>query len=225
MRASPFEPERRGRRRRPPRGPTYQPRRDSDPRRGEAEQPGPDHDASAVAGHRLRSYERAASEPRSRRGPAVRSAAVTSGMDVSTHPVPRRRSATGPPQTPPRSTTLSLVAPPGTSARARPSSAVGFHLVALALFHRARRRPVVARLVGTPLVSAHVRLRRSRAGGLVHGLARLGHRPSAQPVLLGRRQRPPRRQPVVEYVGARWSASCWLRSPGSSARSPPPTSR
>ena len=54
---------------------------------------------------------------------------------------------------------------------------------------------------GAPRLHPDLRLRRSGPRGLVHGLARLGHPPPAQPVLLGRGQRPRRRQPAVEHVG------------------------
>ena len=71
--------------------------------------------------------------------------------------------------------------------------------------HRALRaaggRPVVARVERASRLHAYLRVRRPGPGGVVHGLARLGHRPPAQPVLLGRGQRPRRRQPAVEHVG------------------------
>ena len=68
------------------------------------------------------------------------------------------------------------------------------------LLHSAHRRPVVARLVGPPLLDALLRMWRSGTGGLVHGLAGLGDRPSAQRLLLGGRERAARRQPALEHL-------------------------
>ena len=145
-------------------------------------------------------------------------------MDVSTHPAHDTPAADRPRgQTPARSPGdggADLQARPtvaGAPGRGRPRRSAST-LVALACF-------TVPAVVlwwhvwsGHPTVSADLRLRRPGAGGLVHGLARLGHHPPAQPLLLGRGQRPPRRQPACRTRRARWSASSlapvtWLFGP------------
>ena len=140
------------------------------------------------------------------KGPAVRSAAVTSGMDVSTHPVhdtssgePGRSDAV--PQT--GATARSGPRRPARSSRAGAEGGADrrFPPPGPCLFHRSRRAPVVARLVRPPFFVADLWVRRSGAGGLVHGLAGLGHHPRAQRVLLGSRQCPARRQPALEHLG------------------------
>ncbi len=159
------------------------------PRGGEAEETGSDDDATAVIGHdadhRNTPCRTSLDLVRTSfgRGPAVRSASVTSGMDVSTHPAAGPVTADpghhGDAEPPPGAEDLPPAALPEDHGRSQQVlRTIGFHVVALALLHRARRRPVVARLVGASVGGADVRVRRSGAGGLVHGLARLGDRPS-----------------------------------------------
>ena len=185
---------------------------------GEAEQPRADHDATAVLGHgddhrngSARRLGPAREGPRCTLGgsdgresrvdaPQVRHARHARGPRPFRRRHRRRhrrcrrgragaRGATGPDPTRPRQPRS-----PGGACRRLPR---GRHR----LLRRAGRRAVVARLVGAPVVDAHVRLRRPGAAGLVHGLARLGHGAPAQPVLLRRGQRARRRQPAVEHLG------------------------
>ena len=108
------------------------------PRRGEAEQPRPHHDALAVVGHTpiIRRGAGGASWPE---GPAVRSAAVTSGMDVSTHPThdttPGDSGDAGDPERRGESEDRPLSAVAADQGRVgRGLRTVGFHAVALACF-------------------------------------------------------------------------------------------
>ena len=105
---------------------------------GEAEKPRADHDATAVVGHVL-DHTNAPGRTWLPRGPAVRSATVTRGMDVSTHPLydtspgePGRSDAV--PQTG-ATTDVERGAPYEIPGRAQQVvRTVGFHLLALACF-------------------------------------------------------------------------------------------
>ena len=173
--------------------------------------------------------------PRPRGGPAVRSAAVTSGMDVSTHPAhdtgpgaassptaPRRRRRPVAPMDP---TSRTSPPAPDTGAARRVLRTVGFHLVALACFtvpavvlwwHVWSGHPSSTLTCGCGDPAQEVWFMAWPAWAISH-LHNL--------FFSGAVNVPARRQPALEHVGARWSASCWRRSRGSSVRSPPPTSR
>ena len=146
--------------------------------------------------------------------PAVRSPAVMSWTDVSTHPT---HEALGAPleagladegEGPPDSTAASTSEgwePQGPAPRSpmdRALRGVGFHLAVIAGF----TLPAVALWwhvwSGHPASSSHMRLRRSGAAGVVHRMAGVGHGQSAQSVLHRRGERAERREPALQHVGA-----------------------
>ena len=105
---------------------------------GEAEKARADHEATAVVGHVV-DHTNAPNRTSWPKGPAVRSAAVTSGMDVSTHPVhDTSPGGTGPGDSvPPTGARQTWSASPRTTVLAALSGCwrtVGFHLLALACF-------------------------------------------------------------------------------------------
>ena len=166
MRASPLEPERSW-----PGAPAASRTSTSQPRRVRAHaadrprSPAPTTTQRRWVGHGLDHTERGRAGPRRQRGPAVRSAAVTSGMEVSTHPARRHH----PGRVGPERCCAAAARNGGRCVPPPTASAVADRRPAYCrlpprgprLLHCSRRRPVVARLVGPPVLGAHLRMRRS----------------------------------------------------------------
>ena len=206
-------------------------------RRAEPEQPGADHDAAAVVGHGAdhRNGRSTSVLGPGAKGPAVRSAAVTSGMDVSTHPRSARRhppeddratadpdDAADPAEEPVDGRGRDPAGTPHRAGRCAPSASTSWPSPASAVpavvlwWHVWSGHPssTLTCACGDPAQEVWFMAWPAWAIAHLHNL-----------FFSGRGQRPPRRQPALEHVGDAGRRRAGARSPGSSVRSPRPTSR